>query len=70
MNNITSSLCVDYIFLDPEERKRFSEPGSNYIIKIIRPNDCYRVYRNFVILFVEENVGNIKYSTFKNFNSK
>ena len=63
--NSASGIYVDYVFLDTEERKRFA---GNYIPPDIKPNECYRVYGNFVILFIEEKVGNVKYSTFKRFN--
>lgn len=69
-DNSTSGIYVDYVFLDTEERKRFAGNKHEYIINEIKPNDCYRVYGNFVILFIEEKVGNVKYSTFKRFKQK
>ncbi len=66
MNNTTASLHIDYIFLDSSERKQFAAAS----ISSIPANDCYRVYGNFVILFVEEKVGNVKYSSYKNYINK
>ena len=66
MNNTTSTLNIDYIFLDSEERKKFAAAS----IRSIPANDCYRIYGNFVILFVEEKVGSVKYSSYKNYINK
>lgn len=47
--------------------------GKNYSKKSeifkneIKMKDLYRVYNNFVILFVKDKVGDIKYSSYKNF---
>lgn len=65
MNNISVSLCVDYVYLDSSQRKKLDEESYVYISSI-PANDCYRVYQNLIILFVEEKVGNIKYSSYTN----
>lgn len=69
MDNITSTLHIDYVFLDSSERKKFAAESHSYL-KSIPANDCYRVYGNFVILFIEEKVGQVKYSSYKNYINK
>ena len=67
-----TKLPAGYVYLDTEERSKHFKKHDNYLINLlgIPINDCYRVYSNFIILFVEEKVGNIKYSTYKKYKLK
>ncbi len=64
MNNVTATLYVDYVYLDAEERKQLNIK-SRSCISSIPANHCYRDYKNFDILFIEEKIADIKYSSYK-----
>lgn len=60
MNNneiyANNEIYVDYVFLNTEERKLFNNNPPD-----IEHNEFYRVYNNIVILFIKEQIKNMKY---------